>query len=153
MPKSGISKGALCLLFFFFFSCLHAQHSASDLALVRKQAFKKNEFTYHNRPYLFKDKKNLIVKYNPVSMTFGGLMYFYQNVISRQFSASCLYSPSCSDFSKLSIKELGLIKGIFMTADRIMRCNRIAQMDIHPMQVDEKDHKVHETSAIYKMNK
>ncbi|MHC1706270.1 MAG: membrane protein insertion efficiency factor YidD [Bacteroidales bacterium] len=93
---------------------------------------------------------NAILRYNPLSLGFGGLMYIYQSSISRHISASCLYSPSCSGFSQDLIREYGLFKGILLSSDRVMRCNRIAAMDIPHSEIDEKDHKVHESTDIYR---
>ena len=38
----------------------------------------------------------------------------------------CQFYPSCSQYGAISIKENGLLKGIPMTADRIVRCNPAA---------------------------
>ena len=35
----------------------------------------------------------------------------------------CQFYPSCSQYGALAIKENGLLKGLPMTADRIVRCN------------------------------
>ncbi|OIP79902.1 membrane protein insertion efficiency factor YidD [Candidatus Peregrinibacteria bacterium CG2_30_44_17] len=35
----------------------------------------------------------------------------------------CRYRPSCSDYSKMSIKRYGLFKGGIKGAWRILRCN------------------------------
>ncbi|MDZ7776053.1 MAG: membrane protein insertion efficiency factor YidD [Bacteroidales bacterium] len=72
------------------------------------------------------------MKYNPVAVSLGGLLYLYQSILSQQISAECLFHPSCSQFGKNAIREFGLLKGVALTADRITRCNRIAAHDIHP---------------------
>lgn len=77
-------------------------------------------------------------------------MYTYQNVISRHFSAGCLYNPSCSQYGRSLIREFGLVPGIIYSADRVLRCNRIAALDIKDSEVDEHDHKVHETTDAYR---
>jgi len=46
----------------------------------------------------------------------------YENIISPIDGDRCNMFPSCSAYSKQSIATHGLIKGILMTADRLMRC-------------------------------
>jgi putative component of membrane protein insertase Oxa1/YidC/SpoIIIJ protein YidD len=85
-----------------------------------------------NVSYVFRDKK-WIIKYNPVFIVFGGALYVYQKNISPILQFGCLYEPSCSEFSRLSIREYGLLKGILMSGDRLTRCTRISIPDIHPL--------------------
>jgi putative component of membrane protein insertase Oxa1/YidC/SpoIIIJ protein YidD len=122
----------ICLL--FITGKLNAQISQFDSNLLKN---KPQEYhTYHTkkiRKYtsLYNTKHhNIFNKLNPINLTFSGLLFFYQNVISSQINAGCLYSPSCSEFSKKCIRKYGLIKGVFLTADRLHRCNRITALDI-----------------------
>jgi putative component of membrane protein insertase Oxa1/YidC/SpoIIIJ protein YidD len=96
--------------------------------------FKFEERKYEPRKvvYLFADKNSALVKYNPVSLVFGGLLMFYQKVISQQLASNCPYEISCSEFSRLSIKEYGLIKGVSLSADRLTRCTQFTKIDINP---------------------
>lgn len=73
--------------------------------------------------------RNVLERFNPVSLVMAGSLYGYQNAISPQLSNRCIYHPSCSAFSREIISERGLIPGVFLTADRISRCNRISAMD------------------------
>jgi putative component of membrane protein insertase Oxa1/YidC/SpoIIIJ protein YidD len=86
---------------------------------------------------MFVSKKKLI-RYNPVNLAFGGLLYFYQQVVSPQISAECPYEISCSNFGKASIQRFCFVKGIALTAGRLMRCCKVAAVDIHPLYIDEK---------------
>ena len=92
-----------------------------------------------------------ILRYNPVSLVFSGLMYTYQRWISPQVSADCLYSPSCSEYSKLLFREYGFFKGIFTSADRLMRCDRISATTLNPISVDDNDGKIHEDVSRYRI--
>ena len=76
--------------------------------------------------------KNVVARYNPIALTFTGMMLLYQHVISPQISSDCVYSRSCSNFSKEAIHQFGLVKGIFLTADRLLRCNRGCENDFPP---------------------
>ncbi len=87
--------------------------------------------------FLFISKKKWI-RYNPVNLAFGGLLFVYQSVISSQIAADCPYEISCSNFSKQSILEYGLIKGLALSADRLTRCTKLAAKDLHPLRINEK---------------
>lgn len=93
---------------------------------------------------------NVIEKYNPVSLFFDFSMYFYQTTISEQFSADCSFTPSCSEFSKKLIRRYGLIKGIFLTADRLMRCNGNASNEYPHYQLDSNLIKVVDNVEYYR---
>ena len=109
----------------------------SDIQTIRnEQSRKEIRYKKKARPYIYDKNTPVIKKYNPVNMVFGGLLFIYQNTLSTQFSATCLYSPSCSEFSKQAIVNHGLFKGIFLSADRVMRCNRIAATGIHPIRIE-----------------
>ena len=86
---------------------------------------------------------------NPVRLTLGGMMYVYQRLVSPQLPSECLYHPTCSGFSKELIRDLGLVKGLAATADRLSRCNRVAAFDIHPMHIREGSGKAEEETGMY----
>ena len=66
-----------------------------------------------------------------MSLLFGGALYFYQSAVSKQLGTQCPYEVNCSNFSRICIRKHGLLKGIFLTADRLTRCTRLAAMDIN----------------------
>lgn len=47
----------------------------------------------------------------------------FQVCLSPQDGPNCSYSPTCSQYSYLSINRYGLLLGTIMTADRYLRCN------------------------------
>jgi len=60
------------------------------------------------------------------------LVTFYQKTLSPDHSfwskavfphGYCKYTPSCSEYSKLSLKKHGLILGSLKNVWRILRCN------------------------------
>jgi putative membrane protein insertion efficiency factor len=91
-------------------------------------------------------------KWNPLTYVLGGTMFVYQKIISPQFSAGCLYEPSCSDFSKQLIAQYGLFKGTLASADRLMRCNRLGGYDIEAHQINPITRKIPEDISIYIRN-
>lgn len=111
-------------------------NSKSDFELMATHA-RKNPYPIKKKPsFLLVGEKN-IVKYNPVSLLFGGMLYTYQAVISSQIAADCPYEISCSAFSKQSIQEFGLIKGLALSADRVTRCTKSSAKHIHPLRLTE----------------
>lgn len=122
--------------------------SADDLALIRLQpdAASQNNGYYarplNNRAVLQTQRHTVVAKYNPVTLMLKGTMFVYQHVISPQLSRGCPYEITCSNFSKLSIQEYGVVKGVFLSADRILRCNRIGILDVHPLDINEKNGKI-----------
>ena len=54
---------------------------------------------------------------------------FYQRKIS---SHTCLYTPTCSEYTKRSINNLGVILGISLGFWRILRCNPLSKGGYDP---------------------
>ena len=49
---------------------------------------------------------------------------FYQFFISPLLGGGkCCFYPTCSNYAILAIKEKGIIKGVFLTVLRILRCH------------------------------
>lgn len=141
---------AISLVFILTSIPAFSQLYKSDFSLLGEATFEKNQFQKQKTMFMWVRSNNVILKYNPVSLGFGALMYLYQKGLSRHFSANCLYSPSCSQYGRSLIKDYGLLEGILLSSDRVMRCNRIAAIDIPAGFIDEKDHKVHETTDLYR---
>ncbi len=118
--------------------CSHAQSLAFKADIehinVRLHHVRPDPF---RRPYIYQNEHSLIKKFNPVSLFLGGTLYIYQNVFSKHISADCLFTPSCSEFSKLAIKEYGILRGTLLSIDRVNRCNRIAATDLKNYTIDQ----------------
>jgi putative component of membrane protein insertase Oxa1/YidC/SpoIIIJ protein YidD len=52
-----------------------------------------------------------------------GLIKLYQIVISSQDITACNFTPSCSRFAREAIQKGGLVKGVLLGGDRLMRCH------------------------------
>ena len=96
------------------------------------------------------ENKNILIKYNPLVLFAGGMMFFYQSVISSQLSATCGFNPSCSEMGKNLIKKYGILKGTFCTSDRLMRCNKVSFQNITADEFDKNDGRIHESAEYYK---
>ena len=101
----------------------------SKTQMLINQDFHSHYFDDRKVEYLAKDK-NVFIKYNPVTLIFGGALMFYQKVISQQSSSNCPYDLSCSEFGRTAISQFGFIKGIPLTADRLTRCTQFTLMDL-----------------------
>lgn len=104
------------------------QLDSADMALLR--AVQHEDHTYDGRQvtYGFTPGKRT---WNPLYHLLSASMYAYQSTVSPLLSTRCMYRPTCSAYSKELIHEYGLLKGTFLTADRLTRCNRIALTDLN----------------------
>lgn len=122
---------------------LFAQDFESDLKLINNKPLLNNKDIHYykregnNQAVMQTHQHSFIAKFNPITLALQSSMYLYQNVISPQLSKTCAYQITCSNFSKQAIKKFGIIKGVFLTADRLMRCNRISILDVNPINIDE----------------
>lgn len=81
----------------------------------------------------------------PTRILFG----FYRNVISEQISADCAFDLSCSRFSIHSIQRFGLLKGGFLTADRLTRCGSFAVKYTVPIFYNARTGRVIDEPSMY----
>lgn len=139
------SRLFILLLLVIFFFPVYGQEgfSTKDKELIAGQNFVNP--VYDSRTVVLGfGNNNKVLDYS-----LGSLMYVYQRFISRQISASCLYSPSCSGYSKLLFKSYGPVKAFLSTMDRLMRCDRLSATDFHPQDIDPHTHRKHESVEYY----
>ena len=48
---------------------------------------------------------------------------FYQRAISPALPQRCKYYPSCSHYAVTAIRRFGILRGLVLTAWRLVRCN------------------------------
>ena len=131
-------------------SVMFSQTKTDNDLIFEKTTFVPSFETKRQVTYLFAGK-NAFVKYNPVSLVFGGLMYAYQKTISVQIGAACPYEVNCSNFSKQCIQKYGVLKGIPLTADRLTRCTKLAGIDmIEGVDFNSRTHKIYDNPNDYK---
>ena len=65
--------------------------------------------------------------FNPARWSLLKLIRGYQLVISPHMPPTCRYVPSCSDYGYEAIERYGAIKGGWLAARRIARCNPFAR--------------------------
>ena len=89
---------------------------AADLAFIRKV-----------NPITTPEPKE-VVRFNPqetseLKLVATGLIRLYQKFISSQDGPTCNFVPTCSRFGMACIQEYGVLRGVLLTADRLIRCN------------------------------
>jgi uncharacterized protein len=149
--KRSAFRGLTVIAVLLLHISIKAQHIdfIPDIETINKILSEKLPDPYR-RPYIYKDEPSVIKKINPVNILFGTTLYFYQNVFSRHISSNCLYIPSCSEFSKNAIMEYGLLKGVFLSVDRVNRCSVIASMDLKNQKSDLKTKRYPDPATRYK---
>jgi len=146
-----LKKSSLGLILFFFSLTGFAQQIDLKADLLLADSVSKQQVHHHEkRIYIYKNQRKTLKNCNPVSLIYGGTLYVYQNLVSQHLSADCLYDPSCSDFSKQSVKAYGLIKGGLLSFDRLNRCNRISATDLDPAMINKKSHRFSDPIKRYK---
>ncbi len=119
-----------------------AQLPATDRDLLAGRDFRNDAaFAQYQRPgnsdrTMQYRQKSWVARYNPVSLALKGALLGYQRLMSQQLARSCPYEITCSNFSKQVIEQFGIVKGTMLSADRIMRCNRIGLLDVPQMDVN-----------------
>lgn len=61
------------------------------------------------------------------------LIKTYQRYISPVKGTKCPYYPSCSNYGIEALEKHGIIKGIILTAWRILRCNPLSKGGVDPV--------------------
>ena len=62
------------------------------------------------------------------------LIELYQR-IPGNWHYSCRFTPSCSNYAKEAINRYGLIKGLFLSIKRILRCNPLGGSGYDPVPI------------------
>ncbi|MDQ5922844.1 MAG: uncharacterized protein QG644_552 [Patescibacteria group bacterium] len=68
--------------------------------------------------------KNIFIKF----------IEFYQKRISIYKKPSCVFFPTCSEYTKQAIVKYGVFKGSFMGFLRILRCHPWQKNHIDPVK-------------------
>jgi len=129
----------LFLMFFGFGLIGFSQDQmGSDLELVREKTLETPKKVSPSKPGFGLIGKSFISRYNPISLLLSSALFGYQKVMSGQIASNCPYQMSCSNFAKSSLSRFGLIKGSALAIDRMVRCNKLSIVDVHPVRFNEK---------------
>lgn len=61
------------------------------------------------------------------------MIKFYRKYISPMKSTKCPYIPTCSQYGLEAIEKYGALKGLCLTAWRILRCNPFSKGGYDPV--------------------
>lgn len=61
------------------------------------------------------------------------LIRFYQLAISPYLAPRCRFTPTCSHYALVALKEHGLIKGGWLTLKRILKCHPLCTGGYDPV--------------------
>jgi putative membrane protein insertion efficiency factor len=53
----------------------------------------------------------------------AGLIVAYRATLSPLFPPSCRFYPTCSQYAKQAVLKHGSLRGVYLAARRIVRCN------------------------------
>ncbi len=106
----------ICCLWIFMSTLPISAGESEDLEFIRKF----NPVTMQ--------KPRQVARFNPretstFKLAATGLIRFYQKFISSQDIPTCNFQPTCSRFGMACIQKYGMLRGVLLTADRLLRCN------------------------------
>jgi putative membrane protein insertion efficiency factor len=61
------------------------------------------------------------------------LIRFYQRFLSPLIPPSCIYKPTCSQYTLEAIRKHGALRGTYLGVRRILRCHPWAQGGYDPV--------------------
>lgn len=64
------------------------------------------------------------------------LLYFYKSCISPYLPMSCRFYPSCSSYAWLALEHYGIVKGLWKTMGRLLRCHPWSEGGYDPVLSD-----------------
>ena len=65
---------------------------------------------------------NAIKKISMIKRIVIKIIIYYQNNTSPYVRASCLYTPTCSEYMILAVEKYGTIRGLALGLKRIVKC-------------------------------
>jgi putative membrane protein insertion efficiency factor len=69
----------------------------------------------------------------PARMTLIGLIRLYRVTLSGWIGGQCRFEPTCSHYGEQAVRSHGAVKGSFMAAGRIMRCQPFSKGGLDPV--------------------
>jgi putative component of membrane protein insertase Oxa1/YidC/SpoIIIJ protein YidD len=132
-----IMKKILILQLLFIAFCTRSL-AQSNVTLTNKLLFE-----HFKRPESgVQAKRNFIKKqrkHQVMNTLAGGLIYFYQNIISAQIQADCAFETTCSQYIKLCIERYGFLKGTMSGLNQYMKCTSNAIHAHEEISINEFD--------------
>lgn len=64
----------------------------------------------------------------------AGTIKVYRRFVSPLLPPSCRYWPTCSEYALQAVLKYGVLKGVFMGAWRVSRCNPWSKGGVDPVR-------------------
>ncbi len=80
-----------------------------------------------------------------VRYVFLGLIVIYQKMISPFLGSRCRFYPSCSNYAKESFKYHGVLKALWLTTKRLLKCHPLHPGGYDPVPDTHKVEQHHES--------
>jgi len=124
-----MKRSAACLIFVFIcFQVFSQPNELTDRIAVQDLVEYENSKDQQRNLLQFRKKR---AYFNPLAYLGAGLMFFYQNVLSDQIQATCVYKTSCSEYTKLCIRHFGMLRGMLKGLNQFAECHHSAKAE-HP---------------------
>ena len=96
-----------------------------------------DKYSLNELSHLFDAHEHKIPKYsnesskpkNEIEFLMASGFNIYKGFFSSQDNPSCIFHPSCSEFSVQALQQKGLLLGTLYTFDRLSRCHRFIKPD------------------------
>lgn len=62
------------------------------------------------------------------------IRFYQKNISPLKGSSCCIYTPSCSEYTRQAVEKYGVIKGLAKGFWRILRCNPFAKGGEDPLK-------------------
>ena len=90
----------------------------------------------------------------PARLVLVGAIRLYRLTLSGWLGGECRYSPTCSRYAEEAVRSHGAIKGSFLAARRVLRCNPFGRGGIDPVPpvrllYDDTIRNAHQTDASF----
>lgn len=74
-----------------------------------------------------------------ISKSALAILKFYKLAVSPYLPSTCIYQPTCSEYTAEAIEQHGVLRGIWMGMKRIVRCNPFTTGGLDPVPVRNED--------------
>ena len=71
---------------------------------------------------------------DPVTRLTLLLLSIYRNILAYNMLRVCRFFPSCSGYAKEAIERHGALKGLRLTAARLVRCHPFSRGGVDPVK-------------------
>ena len=62
------------------------------------------------------------------------ILFYQKNISPLKKNGCCIYTPTCSEYTRQAVEKYGVIKGCFMGVWRILRCNPFSKGGYDPVK-------------------